>query len=232
MEELPTPLPTTAAKGPGFPEIGITSTPVIDAAKTTNYVVAKTVTGAGRDTGPEFSLACPRSDDRQRDAWGAGYQLQATTWRRARTSRSYVPDTAPGAASGEWHPSTSDLAETAAISMRTTVGCSSTTRRRYSSRRCSRWRPDGKKASIWQGGDGPAADQFGNIYVATANGTYDGPAGENDYGDSVLKLGWNGNNFGITEYFTPYNQLDLSTKSGSGFVRPPDSARPARSLST
>src|SRR5450631_3419827 len=53
--------------------------------------------------------------------------------------------------------------------------------------------PDGKRGSIWQGGSGPAVDADGNIYVATANGTYDGPAGGNDYGDSVLKMGWNGN---------------------------------------
>jgi hypothetical protein len=69
--------------------------------------------------------------------------------------------------------------------------------------------PDGTRASIWQGGSGPAADEFGNIYVATANGTYDGPDSKNDFGDSILKMGWNGSTFEVLDYFTPQNQLQL-----------------------
>jgi hypothetical protein len=86
--------------------------------------------------------------------------------------------------------------------------------------------PDGKRGSIWQGGSGPAVDADGNIYVATANGTYDGPAGGNDYGDSVLKMGWNGNVFGVLDFFTPYNQLQLAQQDldlgSSGPVVLPD----------
>lgn len=70
--------------------------------------------------------------------------------------------------------------------------------------------PDGSRASIWQGGSGPAVDEFGNIYVVTANGTYDGPAGGNDFGDTVLKMGWTGSTFGVLDFFTPYNQSQLS----------------------
>jgi hypothetical protein len=70
--------------------------------------------------------------------------------------------------------------------------------------------PNGTRGSFWQGGSGPAVDEFGYIYAATANGTYDGPGGENDYGDSVLKMTWNGSVFGVDDYFTPYNQLELA----------------------
>jgi hypothetical protein len=70
--------------------------------------------------------------------------------------------------------------------------------------------PDGTRGSIWQGGSGPAVDENGNIYVVIANGTYDGPAGANDFGDSVLKMGWNGNAFGVLDFFTPFNQLQLA----------------------
>ena len=85
--------------------------------------------------------------------------------------------------------------------------------------------PDGQRGSIWQGGSGPAVDEFGYIYVAIANGTYDGPAGGNDYGDSVLKMGWNGSVFGVVDYFTPYNQkqlaqLDLDLGSSGPLVLP------------
>jgi hypothetical protein len=86
--------------------------------------------------------------------------------------------------------------------------------------------PDGKRASIWQGGSGPAVDENGNIYVATANGTYDGPAGGNDFGDSVLKMGWNGDVFGVLDFFTPDNQQDLAQQDldlgSSGPVVLPD----------
>jgi hypothetical protein len=70
--------------------------------------------------------------------------------------------------------------------------------------------PDGRFASIWQGGSGPAADENGYIYVTTANGTYDGPAGGNDFGDTVLKMGWNGNVLGVVDFFTPFNQKSLA----------------------
>src|SRR5208282_1367614 len=63
-----------------------------------------------------------------------------------------------------------------------------------------------------QGGSGPAVDENGYIYVATANGTYDGPSGASDYGDTVLKMGWNGNGFGMEDYFTPYNQSQLASQ--------------------
>ena len=79
--------------------------------------------------------------------------------------------------------------------------------------------PDGKSGAIWQGGGGPAADADGNIYVITANGTFDAAYGGNNYGDSVLKLGWNANIFGTLDYFTPFNQEYLGDNDvdlGSG----------------
>ncbi len=45
--------------------------------------------------------------------------------------------------------------------------------------------------------------------MTTANGDYDGPAGANDFSDSVLKMGWNGNAFGVLDFFTPYNETQL-----------------------
>src|SRR4029077_18653995 len=47
--------------------------------------------------------------------------------------------------------------------------------------------PNGSAAGIWQSGDGIAADANGNLFCATGNGTYDGNA-NGDYGDSILKL--------------------------------------------
>jgi Big-like domain-containing protein len=69
--------------------------------------------------------------------------------------------------------------------------------------------PDDKGAALWQGGAGPSADANGNIYVATANGTFDAFFGGHDYGDSVVKLGWNNGTLGVIDYFTPYDQQFL-----------------------
>ena len=49
--------------------------------------------------------------------------------------------------------------------------------------------PDGDQGGIWASDTGLGADNQGNIYVPTGNGTFDASLGGNDYGDSVLKLG-------------------------------------------
>jgi hypothetical protein len=58
--------------------------------------------------------------------------------------------------------------------------------------------------------DGAAADASGNIYVPTSNGTFNAASGGRDYGDSVLKLVLAGSSIEIRDYFTPYNQSQLS----------------------
>ena len=85
--------------------------------------------------------------------------------------------------------------------------------------------PNGTLAGIWMAGNGPAADASGNIYLATGNGTFDvdgGPLSNNDYGDSIVKLGSpSGGAFPVISYFTPLNQLSLEAvdaDQGSGGV--------------
>jgi len=70
--------------------------------------------------------------------------------------------------------------------------------------------PNGGLAGIWMSGDGVAADSSGNLFFATGNGTYDGLA-DGDFGDSIMKLGPPSNGaFGILDWFTPWNQQNLS----------------------
>ena len=70
--------------------------------------------------------------------------------------------------------------------------------------------PDGGEGGIWASDTGPAADASGNVYVPTGNGTFDASSGGRDYGDSVLRLGLEGSSLTITDYFTPYDQAQLS----------------------
>jgi len=82
-------------------------------------------------------------------------------------------------------------------------------------------------ARIWQGGSGPASDSSGNVYFATGNGTFDANQGLADYGDSILKVGIDGNaGLTVLDYFTPYNQADLDAAdldlASGGVVLLPD----------
>lgn len=88
--------------------------------------------------------------------------------------------------------------------------------------------PDGVEGGIWQGGGGLAADDNGNIFLSTANGTYDASMGGADYGDSVLKLTPTGGVLSVGDSFTPWNQANLSTLdwdlSSGGTMLLPDQA--------
>jgi hypothetical protein len=68
--------------------------------------------------------------------------------------------------------------------------------------------PDDNWVSLWQAGGGPASDADGYIYAETANGTFDVNTGGKDWGDSALKLEASGT---VADYFTPYNQADMSS---------------------
>jgi hypothetical protein len=78
--------------------------------------------------------------------------------------------------------------------------------------------PNGALAGVWMAGGGPSADSSGNIYLATGNGTFDAngaTAPNNDYGDSVVKLGPpSGGTFPVSSYFTPMSQANLETEDG------------------
>jgi hypothetical protein len=88
--------------------------------------------------------------------------------------------------------------------------------------------PNGGAAGIWASGGAPAVDTDGNIYVSTGNGLFDANNStmpDNDYGDSVLKLipasgtTANGENLNLVDWFTPDNQSYLSNNDidlGSG----------------
>jgi hypothetical protein len=70
--------------------------------------------------------------------------------------------------------------------------------------------PDGSEAGIWLADTGPAADNEGNIYVPTGNGTFNVDTGGHDYGDSVLKIALDGSSLNIRDYFTPHEQSRIS----------------------
>lgn len=92
--------------------------------------------------------------------------------------------------------------------------------------------PDGSEGGIWASDTGPAADSDGNIFVPTANGTFDVSMGGRDYGDTILKL--DGNSLAIRDYYTPSNQARLSDEDAdlgsSGPTLLPDQPQPHRHI--
>jgi len=70
--------------------------------------------------------------------------------------------------------------------------------------------PNGTEGSVWQAGMGMAADDAGNIYAMTGNGTFDADTGGRDYGNSLLKLRPKPGTLAVVDYFTPYNQALLN----------------------
>lgn len=79
--------------------------------------------------------------------------------------------------------------------------------------------------AIWMSGDGPAADAGGNIYFMTGNGRFETGLNSNgfplqgDYGNSFVKMATAGANTAIADYFTMSNEVTESQNDqdlGSG----------------
>ena len=85
--------------------------------------------------------------------------------------------------------------------------------------------PNGSEGSIWMAGTGLAADSSGNIYFLDANGTFDGTLDANgfpvnkDYGNGFLKISTAGGTLAVADYFeasNTINESDADEDLGSG----------------
>jgi len=88
---------------------------------------------------------------------------------------------------------------------------------------------NGGKAGIWHGGGGIPADSSGNLYVTTGTGSFDNSTGG---GISFAKLTPSGSTLTVTDYFSPFNQSYLTLEkinldlSSSGPMLFPDQTGP------
>ena len=91
--------------------------------------------------------------------------------------------------------------------------------------------PNGNEGAIWMSGGGPAADSQGNIYLLDGNGTFDttlDPSGfpsQGDFGNGFLKLSAQGGALTVTDYFemadqSEENGADKDLGSGGTVVLP------------
>jgi hypothetical protein len=204
------------------PEIGITSTPVIDTATGTMYLIAKTkengkffqrlhaldiTTGKERAGSPVIIRAKVKGNgddstggfisfDPLREAQRPGLLLQ--------NNAVYI-GWASHCDNGPYHGWVMSYDE---ATLKQIAVWNST--------------PNGGLGGVWQSGTGLAADSSFNLFFATGNGTYDGKKGGEDFSDTVVKLAPPlGDRFPLTDWFTPYNQQNLSNGDidvGSGGV--------------
>jgi hypothetical protein len=91
--------------------------------------------------------------------------------------------------------------------------------------------PNGSEGSIWMSGAGLAADTSGNIYFLDANGTFDptldanGFPANRDFGNGFLKISTAGGTLAVADYFEPDNTVaesnaDQDLGSGGALVLP------------
>ena len=90
--------------------------------------------------------------------------------------------------------------------------------------------PNGSEGAIWQAGGGMAADSAGNIYALVANGTFDttldasGFPFQGDYGNAFIKLS-SASTLQVTDYFDMDNTVaesngDVDLGSGGAMLLP------------
>ncbi len=223
-----TPIPSSDLDSPINPEIGVTSTPVIDGNSGTLYVLAAT-----KENGNYVHRLHALDITSGAEKFGGPVVIQGS-----------VPGSGSGSSNGQITFQTKIQLQRPALLLSKGViylaWASYNDHGLYHGwvmafdastlHQIAIWNdtPNGERGGIWQSGCGLSADSAGNVYVATGNGTFDAQAGGTNYGDSFIKLTLNGSSLSVTDYFTPFNQQTLSDEDSdlgsSGLVLLPDQA--------
>ena len=217
------------------PEIGITSTPVIDRSAGTHgtiYVVAMSKDGAGNYHQRLHALDITTGAEE----FGGPQNIQAT-----------FPGTGDNSANGTVTFDPGQYAQRSGLLLMNGVIYTAWTSH-CDARPYTGWiisydqktlaqvsalnlTPNGNEGAIWMSGAGPAADTSGNIFVLDANGSFDtslnasGFPSQGDYGNAFLKLSTTGNKLAVADYFEMANQAqengaDTDLGSGGALVLP------------
>ena len=222
------------------PEVGITGTPVIDAATNTLYVVAKTK--EVRTDGAHYVQRLHALDiTTGAEKFGGPTLIGDTTGENTNTSPISVAGSGDGGVNGVVTFNARKENQRPALTLSGgvvyvawashgdygpyhgwVVGFNAATLAIVSWLNVT---PDGAGAGIWESGGGIAADAAGSLYLATGNGTFSANnAGGRDYGESVLRLDPSAG-LAVHDYFTPYdfqylNTADADLGSGATMLLP------------
>ena len=216
------------------PEIGITSTPVIDRKQGANGTIF--TIGMSKDTGGRYHQRL--------------HALNITTGAELSGSPTEIAATYPGTGDNSVNGNVvfdpSQYAERQALLLLNgtiytgwtshcdfglytgwVIGYSESTLQQT---QVLNMTPNGHEGSIWMSGGGMAADSSGFIYFFDANGTFDTTFDANsfpanhDYGNAMVKLSTNGT-LAVVDYFEMYNGVsesaeDLDLGSGGPLLLP------------
>lgn len=188
-----------------FPEIGITSTPVIDPSTNTIYLVAKTKETVG--SGCSLGSPCYISRLHALDLLTGAEKLNGPATISAPNFVSLRHFNRPALLLANntiyvGFGSHGDIAnwygwlfgyDAATLARKFVFSTSDPT-------------GSSNGASLWGGGAGPATDAGGNLFVTTGNGNYDGTK---NFSESALKVSSAGS---LLDWFTPFNRgiLDVN----------------------
>lgn len=204
------PVPSTAVACTDLqPSIGITGTPVIDAATNTLYVVGFSQNSSGSQIYRLHAInILTGAEEAGSPTTISGISNFSNLKERQRTNLLL--------ANGQIYMGFSSFCDHATyhgfLLSYSYDGSTFTRTHVYNST------PNGVQGGIWGGAGTLTSDAAGNIFVTTGNGTFDLNSGGHDAGDSFLKLN---PNLAVLDYFTPFNQSCLSAADadlGSGGV--------------
>lgn len=214
------------------PEIGITSTPVIDRAKGVIFVVAMTKDSAGKYHQRLHALSLTTGAEIS----GSPTEIQGT-----------YPGSGPNSSGGMLTFDPRQYAERAALLLLNgklyltwTSHCDqgqyngwimAYDENTLQQTAILNQTPGGREGSVWMSGDGMAADTAGNIYAAVANGDFDATLDaqgfpiNHDYGNTLLKLSTANGTLTPADYFESYSGIsdsimDLDVGSGGILLMP------------
>jgi hypothetical protein len=196
-----------AGYGDIAPEVGVTGTPVIDAATSTLYVVSKSVIAASTT----FFQRLHAIDLLTGKEKFAGPVTIAGTF----------PGSGDGGATTTFGPRQQNQRAGLALVNGTVYIAWSSHEDNYpyygwvmgydahtlAQMSVFNDTPDNLWGGIWMGGAAPSVDADGNLFLITGNGTFDADSAtppNRDYGDSLLKLT---PGLTVSQYFTPSDQL-------------------------
>jgi hypothetical protein len=180
------------------PVVGITSTPVIDTSSNTIYIVAKSKDGTVRQSLHALDVATgkPRAGSPvviEGKVGNITFDTKMHLQRPALLLSNGVVYIAFGSHGDRepWHG--------------WVMGYDSRSLRQVSILNTT---PTGKQGAIWQSGTGPAADDSGNLYFITGNGTFNANTGGKDLGQSFIKTD---RNLSVSDWFAPCNHGFLNS---------------------
>jgi hypothetical protein len=201
------------------PEIGITSTPVIDPKSGTLYVLARTKKEHGLSPNEYHQQFHAIDIATGSEKLGGPVEIQASVHRRG-----------TGSAGGNLafeplreNPRAALLLSNGTVYLSWASSCDvgpyhgwfmAYDAQSLKQKAVFNTSPDADDSGIWASNTGPAANKNGNIFIATGNGHFDAAKGGRDYGDTLLKLNFDGHTIKPADYFTPFNVDKLDATDG------------------